>query len=210
MAIVESLTDTDPEAARVQMDLLRRASPARRLRLALSLSESVLSLSRAGIARLVAAAALEHNLDEARPLAPGLPERGDAAAGLDATTLAIADGMVDAAGLAQVPADERAVAFERGWLGERLMLGSVVRPVEREPDDAAGASVEPAERVGLLVEEDPHPFSEARLTGAGPGAVVDEQPRRFEDRCERLAAMEQAHLFESLFQAHATSRGGSA
>ena len=51
MAIVEPLTDTDPEAARVQMDLLRRASPARRLRLALSLSESVLSLSRAGIAR---------------------------------------------------------------------------------------------------------------------------------------------------------------
>ena len=51
MTIVESLTDTDPEAARVQLELLRRASPARRLRLALSLSESVLSLSRAGIAR---------------------------------------------------------------------------------------------------------------------------------------------------------------
>jgi hypothetical protein len=48
---VERLSDTDPEAARVQMDLLRRASPARRLRLALSLSRSVVSLSRGGIAR---------------------------------------------------------------------------------------------------------------------------------------------------------------
>jgi hypothetical protein len=48
---VEPLTDTDPEAARVQMELLRRASPARRLRLALSLSRSVLSLSRDGVAR---------------------------------------------------------------------------------------------------------------------------------------------------------------
>lgn len=48
---MEPLTDTDPEAARVQMDLLRRASPARRLRLALSLSRSVLALSRGGIAR---------------------------------------------------------------------------------------------------------------------------------------------------------------
>jgi hypothetical protein len=51
MAGVEPLTDTDPETARVQMDLLRRASPARRLRLALSLSQSVLTLSRDGIAR---------------------------------------------------------------------------------------------------------------------------------------------------------------
>jgi hypothetical protein len=48
---VESLTDTDPEAARVQLELLRQASPARRLRLALSLSRSVLTLSREGIAR---------------------------------------------------------------------------------------------------------------------------------------------------------------
>ena len=44
-------TDTDPEAARVHMEILRRASPARRLRLALSLSRSVLALSREGIAR---------------------------------------------------------------------------------------------------------------------------------------------------------------
>ena len=48
---MEQLTDTDPEAARVQMELLRRASPARRLRLALSLSRSVLALSRQGIAQ---------------------------------------------------------------------------------------------------------------------------------------------------------------
>ena len=45
------LTDTDPEAARVQLELLRRATPARRLALALSLSRSVLELSREGIAR---------------------------------------------------------------------------------------------------------------------------------------------------------------
>lgn len=48
---MEPLTDTDPELARVQMDLLRRASPARRLHLALSLSRSVIALSRAGIAQ---------------------------------------------------------------------------------------------------------------------------------------------------------------
>ncbi len=48
---MEPLTDTDPEAGRVQMELLRRASPARRLHLALSLSHSVLALSREGIAR---------------------------------------------------------------------------------------------------------------------------------------------------------------
>ncbi len=51
MAPVEPLSDTDAEAARVHMDLLRRASPARRLQLALSLSRSVLALSREGIAR---------------------------------------------------------------------------------------------------------------------------------------------------------------
>lgn len=51
MAGVEPLTDTDLETARVQMDVLRRASPERRLRLALSLSQSVLTLSREGIAR---------------------------------------------------------------------------------------------------------------------------------------------------------------
>ena len=46
-----SLTDTDPEAERVQLELLRRATPERRLRLALSLTRSVLALSRNGLAR---------------------------------------------------------------------------------------------------------------------------------------------------------------
>jgi hypothetical protein len=48
---MEPFTDTDPDASRMQMDLLRRASPERRLRLALSLSRSVLTLSGEGIAR---------------------------------------------------------------------------------------------------------------------------------------------------------------
>ena len=48
---MEPLTDTDPEARLVQMELLRRASPERRLRLALSLSRSVLTLSLEGVAR---------------------------------------------------------------------------------------------------------------------------------------------------------------
>lgn len=56
---MEPLTDTDPEVARVQMDLLRRASPARRLRLALSLSRSVIALSRGGIARRLPGASPE-------------------------------------------------------------------------------------------------------------------------------------------------------
>jgi hypothetical protein len=51
MTAVQPLSDTDPEAARVQLDLLRQASPARRVRLALSLSRSVLALSLEGIAR---------------------------------------------------------------------------------------------------------------------------------------------------------------
>ena len=87
MAIVETLTDTDPEAARVQLELLRRASPARRPRLALSLSHSVLSLSRDGIARRLPGASRreiglefvrlhygEELADELRQyLQPGLP-----------------------------------------------------------------------------------------------------------------------------------------
>ena len=53
------LRDTDPETERVQLELLRRAGPARRLELALSLSRSVMSLSRAGIARSLAGASPE-------------------------------------------------------------------------------------------------------------------------------------------------------
>jgi hypothetical protein len=48
---VEPLSDTDPEAARVQLELIRRASPAKRLSLALALSRTVLGLSRDGLAR---------------------------------------------------------------------------------------------------------------------------------------------------------------
>ena len=46
-----TLVDTDAQTAAVHLDLLRRASTGRRLRLALSLSESVIGLSRRGIAR---------------------------------------------------------------------------------------------------------------------------------------------------------------
>jgi len=46
------LSDTRPEAAAVQMELLRRASPGRRISLALSLSDSVRALSRQAIRRV--------------------------------------------------------------------------------------------------------------------------------------------------------------
>lgn len=45
------LSDTDPETERVHLELLRRASPGRRIRLALSLSRTVIGLSRGGLAR---------------------------------------------------------------------------------------------------------------------------------------------------------------
>lgn len=45
------LSDTDPETERAHLELLRNASPARRVRLALSLSRTVMSLSRGGLAR---------------------------------------------------------------------------------------------------------------------------------------------------------------
>lgn len=48
--LVDSPSDTDPEAARVQLEQIRRASPAKRLSLALSLSRSVLGLSRQWLA----------------------------------------------------------------------------------------------------------------------------------------------------------------
>ena len=43
--------DTEPEAERVQIDLLRRAGVARRARLALSLSQMVIGLARRAIRR---------------------------------------------------------------------------------------------------------------------------------------------------------------
>jgi len=41
--------DTDPDAAAIQLEMLRRAGPERRLSLALSLSRSVIELARAGL-----------------------------------------------------------------------------------------------------------------------------------------------------------------
>ncbi len=45
------LTDTDPESAEFQVELLRQATPARRIELALSLSASVINVALSGIAR---------------------------------------------------------------------------------------------------------------------------------------------------------------
>ncbi len=45
------LSDTDPEAERVHLELIRAASPERRLRLAFSLSRTVLGLARAKVER---------------------------------------------------------------------------------------------------------------------------------------------------------------
>ncbi len=56
---MDALSDTDPEAARFQLELIRRATPARRLRLALALSRTVLSLSRDGVARRMPGATAE-------------------------------------------------------------------------------------------------------------------------------------------------------
>lgn len=44
-------TDTHPEAERVQIDLLRKASPARRLSVVRSLSRTIIELSRRAIRR---------------------------------------------------------------------------------------------------------------------------------------------------------------
>ncbi len=43
--------DTDPEAERVQLDLLRAASPAQRAGLALALTATTIGLSRRGLER---------------------------------------------------------------------------------------------------------------------------------------------------------------
>lgn len=55
--------DTDDEAARVHLQLLRAASPAARLALALSLSRSVIELSRQGIRRGLGGAASDEEVD---------------------------------------------------------------------------------------------------------------------------------------------------
>ena len=53
------LSDTDPEAERVHVELLRAASPSRRLHLAFSLSRTAMSLSRGALARDLADASPE-------------------------------------------------------------------------------------------------------------------------------------------------------
>lgn len=45
------VNDTDPATAAIHLDLLRAATPARRMALAFSLSRSVIDLTRDGIAR---------------------------------------------------------------------------------------------------------------------------------------------------------------
>jgi len=57
--VPRGLSDTDPEAERVQLELLRAASPSRRLRLALSLSRTAMSLAHDGLARSLPGASPE-------------------------------------------------------------------------------------------------------------------------------------------------------
>jgi hypothetical protein len=49
--VEECLSDTAPEAASLQIQLLRQATPTRRARLALSLSATIVDLAHAGIRR---------------------------------------------------------------------------------------------------------------------------------------------------------------
>ncbi len=56
---MRGLSDTDPEAERVQLQLLRAASPGRRLRLALALSRTTMGLARDAIARSLPGASPE-------------------------------------------------------------------------------------------------------------------------------------------------------
>jgi hypothetical protein len=60
MPVVDhGLSDTDADAARVHLELLRAASPERRLRLALSLSRTVMALSRDALTRALPGASAE-------------------------------------------------------------------------------------------------------------------------------------------------------
>jgi hypothetical protein len=47
----QGLSDTDLETERAHLEMLRRAAPGQRIRLALSLSRTVMSLSRHGLAQ---------------------------------------------------------------------------------------------------------------------------------------------------------------
>ncbi len=56
-----SFSDTDPEAARVQLELLRAAGPGRRARMALELSALVIQLARRGLRATLPAGASEQD-----------------------------------------------------------------------------------------------------------------------------------------------------
>ncbi len=77
-AVRERSADTDPEAERVQLELLRRATPARRWAMALSLTQTVLELSRNGLRRAMPGASEEDvrlrfvELNYGRELATGV------------------------------------------------------------------------------------------------------------------------------------------
>ena len=58
-AVEHGLSDTDPETERIHLEMLRAASPSRRLQLAISLSRTVMSLARDGIARSLPGASPE-------------------------------------------------------------------------------------------------------------------------------------------------------
>jgi len=48
------LSDTDPDVRRIQAELMRQTTPARRLEIALSLSAAVIDIAYAGIRRRLA------------------------------------------------------------------------------------------------------------------------------------------------------------
>ena len=48
------LSDTDPDVRRIQAELMRQTTPARRLEMALSLSAAVIDIAYAGIRRRLA------------------------------------------------------------------------------------------------------------------------------------------------------------
>jgi len=78
----QSFSDTDPEAERVQLELLRAAQPGRRARMALDLSALVIVLARRGLRTTLPPGASEHDaalrfveLHYGRELADGVRRR---------------------------------------------------------------------------------------------------------------------------------------
>jgi hypothetical protein len=74
-------TDTDAEAERVQVELLRRAGAARRARMAFSLSATTIALARRAVGRTLPGASSEEigarfvELNYGRDVAAGLRQR---------------------------------------------------------------------------------------------------------------------------------------